>query len=539
MRFKLYYIILWVLFYQAYSAKAQITSSTADAILPASYSKIVIEAKDTIIAKDTLFIMQDTVYATYDSIESSYFLLEDTLYTNDTTFYTKGHFDTLSQNGDSIFYIYSTDTMYFYLSRSDTALTDSIFIFNLPSGSTEQNIGTLAASIPNPAKNGDFTWSKYNAGVFNNFHTDAGVEQSALNNLEEGGYRIDITNTGYNDTSLYAWVFVNDMYLSLDTMKSNREDTIRVELRDCGRITFIGDAAEETFTYYDVHTDTAITLNNGIEYEWTSDNNKVTIKNPDRLKPSSIFDPPYEDTWFYLHGIDSFGCQRRDSVFYRSIVTKAKFIAHFRENELIAEYDQEQSTYQEYQDSEGDSLKGAGPLKVLFVDSSLNAAKYEWVFDDPYEVKFDKSEIGNTSIDYDTSHIYYVPDQYNTTLITESLQFCTDTFRLFNPIVVMHSKIQVPNFFSPNGDNINDQFLIYAPSINSINLRIYNRWGNKIYQYEGNLENWEGWNGNIKDSNREAEPGIYYYVVQAVGWERNPPRNFEGKKYTGFFHLYK
>ncbi|MGB3227175.1 MAG: gliding motility-associated C-terminal domain-containing protein [Saprospiraceae bacterium] len=72
----------------------------------------------------------------------------------------------------------------------------------------------------------------------------------------------------------------------------------------------------------------------------------------------------------------------------------------------------------------------------------------------------------------------------------------------------------VPNVFTPNGDAINDYFNMFADrSIDNIDiLRIYDRWGNQVYESKNFPPNGnEGaWNGEI--NNQKALPGVYVFL---------------------------
>lgn len=72
--------------------------------------------------------------------------------------------------------------------------------------------------------------------------------------------------------------------------------------------------------------------------------------------------------------------------------------------------------------------------------------------------------------------------------------------------------IQVPSAFSPNNDGQNDVLEIFLnpalPSINSI--RIFNRWGAKIYEGSNAGETWDGTaNGKLVPN------GVYIYMIEA------------------------
>lgn len=70
----------------------------------------------------------------------------------------------------------------------------------------------------------------------------------------------------------------------------------------------------------------------------------------------------------------------------------------------------------------------------------------------------------------------------------------------------------IPNAFSPNGDGINDIWKISYKSLLEFKCWIFDRHGHEIYFFS-NPE--MGWDGKIKG--KYAPPGIYYYVIQAIG----------------------
>ena len=75
--------------------------------------------------------------------------------------------------------------------------------------------------------------------------------------------------------------------------------------------------------------------------------------------------------------------------------------------------------------------------------------------------------------------------------------------------------IVVPNVFSPNGDGQNDVFFIEGILASKSTVRIFNRWGQVVYESSNYRNNWNG--GDLPD-------GTYFYEVKA---DRDP------KPYTG------
>jgi gliding motility-associated-like protein len=71
------------------------------------------------------------------------------------------------------------------------------------------------------------------------------------------------------------------------------------------------------------------------------------------------------------------------------------------------------------------------------------------------------------------------------------------------------SIIHIPNAFTPEGNGLNETYSVYVGEHKTFNLRIFNRWGEKIY--ETNNPNFR-WNGNYK--NVPVQPGAYVVVVE-------------------------
>ena len=72
--------------------------------------------------------------------------------------------------------------------------------------------------------------------------------------------------------------------------------------------------------------------------------------------------------------------------------------------------------------------------------------------------------------------------------------------------------IYAPNAFSPNGDMINDIFLIESPNtFSEFNLQIYNRWGGMINKSKS-ID--QGWDGNI--GGNEAPVGVYTWRAEFI-----------------------
>ena len=70
--------------------------------------------------------------------------------------------------------------------------------------------------------------------------------------------------------------------------------------------------------------------------------------------------------------------------------------------------------------------------------------------------------------------------------------------------------IFVPTAFTPNGDGLNDQFKVVSQDIINIDMQIYSRWGERLF--ESKDQNY-GWDGTYKGV--RVEDGAYLYLIEA------------------------
>lgn len=110
----------------------------------------------------------------------------------------------------------------------------------------------------------------------------------------------------------------------------------------------------------------------------------------------------------------------------------------------------------------------------------------------------------------DTSDISPIanPTSTVTYTLTATENGCTATDYV---TVTVIDDLDIPNTFSPNGDNINDKWFIegienYPNSI----LYIYDRWGQEVFQTTAYSKT-KAWDGSIKT--RESAEGVYFYVL--------------------------
>ncbi len=70
--------------------------------------------------------------------------------------------------------------------------------------------------------------------------------------------------------------------------------------------------------------------------------------------------------------------------------------------------------------------------------------------------------------------------------------------------------VYIPNAFTPNGDGLNDTFEPVARGIQSLEMEVFNRWGEKIFEADSEEARWDGTHGG-----KEAQSGVYVYKIRA------------------------
>ncbi|WP_052461106.1 T9SS type B sorting domain-containing protein [Psychroserpens mesophilus] len=88
--------------------------------------------------------------------------------------------------------------------------------------------------------------------------------------------------------------------------------------------------------------------------------------------------------------------------------------------------------------------------------------------------------------------------------------------------------LTIYNEFSPNGDGVNETFIIDCiETFPNNTLEVYNRWGNIVYSKKGYRNDWDGTsNGRaVMSESNQLPVGTYYYVIDLgngseprVGW---------------------
>lgn len=172
---------------------------------------------------------------------------------------------------------------------------------------------------------------------------------------------------------------------------------------------------------------------------------------------------------------------------------------------------------------------GLQPLDITITNLSQGGTAYEWIFGD-----------GNTVTTFNTDPFQYLYADSGTFTLTlvayNDVTGCSDTMRLENGIYVEPTSfIRVPNVITPNGDGINDMFPIdpiqnnFFPfdirNIYDFKGEIFNRWGEKVYDWTQPLAGWDG----RTTSGLELVNGTYFFAITAKGVDGDKVTMYEFK----------
>lgn len=208
-------------------------------------------------------------------------------------------------------------------------------------------------------------------------------------------------------------------------------------------------------------------------------------------------------------------------------------------------------------------LQGCAPLLVSFdYGDSQNA--------DAYVLSFGNGSSQSSNVIEQMSQTYDgASNTYNVQLVVSQGANCADSAQLqividicgctdanalnYNPLATANDGsciypvppepiVSAPNVFTPNNDtdNLNEFFELETENLQELQLIIFNRWGNIVFNetsVDPDNDN-PAWNGEIDNSGKEAEDGVYFYKYIAVGLEDQfsdtPAPVVEGH---GFLHL--
>lgn len=227
---------------------------------------------------------------------------------------------------------------------------------------------------------------------------------------------------------------------------------------------------------------TQVTLSGsgGVTYSWSNGvNNGVA------------FNPALGSTVYTVTGTDANGCTNTDQVTVNAVPVPTADL------------------------NSAGPLSGYPGLSVTFTNNSSNATSYLWDYDNG-------DTDATNDINQNGSSTFNSPGVY-TVVLTASNGICSDTAQMqvivlpFEPLVV-----HVPNVFTPDGDGVNDEFMIDTENAVSMNVIIVNRWGDFVAEINDLTSSWDG-----TSKGKEMSEGVYFFKY-AIGGKDGTTQEGQG-----------
>ncbi|WP_289055900.1 gliding motility-associated C-terminal domain-containing protein [Carboxylicivirga marina] len=355
------------------------------------------------------------------------------------------------------------------------AAEDPIFFY------TDINTATLTA----PGGTA-YQWYQYSTAS-NSFEPIAGATTATLSNITERGYRVDVDAQAY-----YCWNFVPLMQIDSigTTPPKNSCDNVRLTAY-----------LTKPLIYFNHHREDTPPREVDYSFSWSS---APTGPIEGKTGNGQMIDAPFADTDYTVIVGTKFSPTLQpvsEQLAYTAIAVEAKF-SHETEGT-----------------AENEATEGSAPMIVRFTDESLGKVDIrEWRFGDSEQ---DCSGLGYKELepwqfdcfgDYPVT-LYVKNENSQCESISESITFS-----------IKEMSIKVPNAFTPfSSPGQNDEFRVSYRSVNKFTMLIYNRWGRKVYSSSNPEVGWDGRIGNSK-----AEPGVYFYKIEATGYNPGEKEELEG-----------
>lgn len=138
---------------------------------------------------------------------------------------------------------------------------------------------------------------------------------------------------------------------------------------------------------------------------------------------------------------------------------------------------------------EGDSTE----LEVIS-DPSTGTYSFYWL----PEITCTDCQTVTVSPSVNTVYTAYVTNEFG----------CTDTSQILISIIPCIDPF-VPTIFSPNGDGLNDEWIIFGSCISELHLQVFDRWGELIFTSTNQNQPWDG-----TYKNQLVQGGNYTYQLE-------------------------
>lgn len=313
------------------------------------------------------------------------------------------------------------------------------------------------------------------------------------------------------DSHFYIWI--------IDYSKSPMTTgTIEIVESDCGTATLKYTGNAPRLTYYGItgrqlEIDRDITLSY-LTLEQNQENlvfRQITeTRDLPYLHQSIALPAPLCSTRFTLAGDRFLKEWGKEITVYSEVLTPEAVEAVVSVRQVEREAPNEQKT-------SGNSFGGSAPVEM-----HLSAAVSDAVVFTEWQIASD-AEFNNITLREQSPEWDYIFNDIGTSYIRfvcANASGACDWFSDTYVVSIGESRLRCPNAFSPGTtEGINDEWKVSYRSIIEFECHIFNRLGVKIAQLNNPAQGWDG-----KYKGHFVKPGVYYYVIKALG--------ADGKRYN-------
>ena len=117
-------------------------------------------------------------------------------------------------------------------------------------------------------------------------------------------------------------------------------------------------------------------------------------------------------------------------------------------------------------------------------------------------------------------------------LSVKSVNQCgADSTNLFVNLIDCYCRLWLPNAITVNNDNLNETLrpTLDCPKLKSYNLKVYNRWGEQLWECSNRDEEWDA-----TYKGEAVQPGVYFWIVNWRGIVNGQLERFDDK---GVLHV--
>jgi gliding motility-associated-like protein len=365
-----------------------------------------------------------------------------------------------NQLNDSTIQVTNQNSGYLYLTVTSTnncSFNDSILI--------QINPNSVLLSVPNDTilcKASSLVLSANSFGTSNQFIWSTSSNFS--DTLNAPITSPSIIYNGQNSISYYIKTFNADC---------ERIDTLRVTILE-SEIDLISPGQICQNEAFNVSLINSSGLN--LTYVWSPES---LIQ--EQVSPTSIIANTSNPGYIYVDVLSPNGCTFRDSVYANVSVLSQSAIDAFASDTIV--------------------LVGSEVTLTAIPNGNYN---YQWT---PQQNLSTPTSYQTTAIVNQTTTYYVQINEGNCSIGDTVIVYCfTNDCK--------PPQIYVPNAFSPNGKGRNDILYVRGPNIDEMLFRIYNRWGQLVFESRDQMI---GWDGSFEGKKLDPDVFDYYLSVKCIG----------------------